>query len=116
MLYLVGLLTCVAIVAAVEWRTDEDLVTLTVIVAASFGAGLLRPHAFWLSGILLGACPAGLNIFTRLTGLRPIYETQAQAVSHGLVYGLSLLVLAVPAVLAAAIGAFASRAFRASRS
>lgn len=107
--YGLALAAAVAVLAALEWRTDEDLVTLMVLAATSFAMGALRPRLFWLSALVLGGVVPALNVFTTLTGLRPIYETAAQAAAHGVAYGLSLGVLVIPALVAAALGAMLRR-------
>jgi hypothetical protein len=106
-LYLMALAGAGLAVGTFEWRTDEAMVTLAVLVMASGGLGALRPRLFWASALVLGSVVAILNLFTTLTGLRPIYESAAEAKAHGAAYGISLAVLIVPALAAAAIGAAA---------
>jgi hypothetical protein len=102
----IAALGCAALaIGTFEWRTDEDVVTLAVLVTASCALGALRPRLFWLSGLALGSVVAILNLFTVLTGIRPIYESAAEAKSHGAGYDVSLAVLIAPALAAAAIGA-----------
>jgi hypothetical protein len=103
--YLLALGCAVLAVGTFEWRTDEDAVTLAVLVTASCALGALRPRLFWLSGLAVGSVVAILNQLTELTGLRPIYESAAEAKAHGAAYGISLAVLIVPALAASAMGA-----------
>jgi hypothetical protein len=103
--YQVALSFAVLAVGTCEWRTDEPTVTLAVLAALSGGLGALRPRLFWLSGLAVGSVVAILNLFTVLTGIRPGYEPLFEAKSHGAAYDVSLAVLVVPALVAAAIGA-----------
>jgi hypothetical protein len=114
MAYLACLVLGVAVVALCEWRTDEDLITLGVLAVASFAAGAVRPSLFWLSGLVLGLVVPGLNLLTTLTGWRPVYETAAQAGAHGVGYALSLMILVLPALVFAGLGALARWALRRS--
>jgi hypothetical protein len=107
--YLMALGCAALVIGFFEWRTDEDAVTLMVLVTASGALGALRPGLFWLSALALGSVVAVLNLFTTLTGLRPVYETAAQAKAHGVAYGVSLAILIVPALAAAGVGAFVRR-------
>jgi hypothetical protein len=112
--YLLALGCAVLAVGTFEWRTDEDAVTLAVLVTASGALGAIRPRLFWVSALAVGSVVAILNLFTTLTGLRPIYESAAEAKTHGAAYGLSLALLIVPALAAAAIGAAVSTGVRRS--
>jgi hypothetical protein len=107
--YLATLVCAVLVVGVFEWRTDEDTVTLLVLLTASCGLGALRPKLFWLTAIAVGSVIAALNLLTAVTGFRPIYETAAQTQAHSTAYGVSLMVLVLPALAAAALGAFVRR-------
>ena len=103
-LYPVAVAGCVIAVATTEWRTDEDMVTLVVLVASGLILGWLQPRLFALSGVLLGLIVPLINLLTLMSGLRPAYETPGQAASHGLVYVISLLILIIPAMAGALLG------------
>jgi hypothetical protein len=104
MIYFTGLLLSLALVANMEWRTDEATVTMAVLLVASLALGWFRPRLFLLSGVVLGLAVAAINQFTLLTGIRPNYESAAEASTHHLGYVLSLAVLVIPAVIAAFVG------------
>jgi hypothetical protein len=104
MTYVVGLLLSLAIVATMEWRTDEAPLTLGALLVVCLALGWYRPRLFLLSGLVVGLVVAALNLFTLLTGIRPGYEAAAEANAHHLGYVLSLAILVIPAVIAAFIG------------
>lgn len=108
MSYLAGLFLSLAIVANMEWRTDEDLITMAAIVVSSAVLGSLWPRRFLLSGLLLGLVVPAVNVFTLVTGVRPQYETDAKANGHTALFVVSLAVLVLPAIVAACIGRIAS--------
>ena len=99
-LYLFGVGAGVGAVTVFEWRTDEDTITLGVILLASLILGALRARAFWLTGIVLGASVYAIDLFARVSGLHPIYEHAAKTPADP-----TTLVLVVPALVAAGIGA-----------
>ena len=111
-MYVTSLFCDVLFLEVFEWRTDEDSITLIMLALTIFGMGALQPSCFWLSAVLLGRVVTVLNLVTRVTGLRPVYETVGRAHAHGVAYGASLLILVVPALAAAGIGAIVRRAVR----
>jgi hypothetical protein len=112
--YAIALLAAAGVVGGFEWRTDEDLVTLAVLVAASFALGFFRPRRFWISGIIVGLVVPALGLLTLVTGVRPVYETASQAAAHGANYVLSLILLALPALLLAWLGSLVGARARAA--
>lgn len=92
-----------------EWHTDEDLVTLAMLLTIAGVLGLARPNRFIVSGVLLGLSLSFAHALTLLfPGLRPGYE--AAPLSAGVT--ASLAVLIVPSLIAAAIGARVARHLR----
>ena len=112
MFYAAALLLAVAIVAGFEWSTDEAIVTMGVLILASAAMGWFRPSRFLVSGVALGLVVSAIATMCWLTGVRPGYESAVEAASHRGVYAASLLVLQVPALVAAALGRLAGRASR----
>jgi hypothetical protein len=102
--YLAALLVALVIVAGTEWSTDEDIFTMLIIILASASLGWLRPRLFALSALAVGLVVPAIAVFSQLTGLHPEYETAIEAASHGAHYVASLLVLVIPAFLAAFAG------------
>jgi hypothetical protein len=109
-LYLFALAVGIALVGFFEWRTDEATVTLSVILLASLILGALKARAFWLTGVLIGATVYAVDLFARLSGLHPIYEHAARTPADP-----TTLVLMVPALIAAAVGAGLSALVRPKR-
>jgi hypothetical protein len=110
--YAIALLAAVAALAGFEWRTDEEIITLAVLIASSFALGAFRPRLFWLSGIAIGLVVPALALLTLVAGIRPIYETASQAAAHGTNYVLSLIVLVLPAILLAWLGSLIGKQVR----
>jgi hypothetical protein len=104
MRYALVLLTVLAAVAFMECSTDEDMVTMPTILAAGGLLGFLFRRHFLLSGVLVGLVVPTVALFSQKTGWHPAYETASVAASHGPRYAASLLILVIPAIIAAAIG------------
>jgi len=109
--YAAALLLAMAIVAGCEWSTDEPIITMGVLILTSASMGWFRPKKFLVSGVDLGLVVPAIAVFSWLTGVRPGYEGAAEAASHRLAYAASLLVLLVPALIAAALGKLAGSAW-----
>ena len=106
MRYVFTLVPALAVVAFVEWSTDEDMMTMLIICVASCALGVLFPRMLLLSGLLIGLVVPAIAVVSQATAWHPGYETAAQAARHHLGYAVSLTVLIVPAIIAAALGSF----------
>jgi hypothetical protein len=113
--YAAALLVALAIVAGAEWSTDEDMFTMLTIIVASASLGWLRPRQFALSGIAVGLVVPAIAVASQLTDVHPAYETATEAASHGARYAASLLLLVVPACVAAFVGRLAGSRVRTVR-
>jgi hypothetical protein len=102
--YFAALLFGIGLVAGAEWLTDEDMVTMMVLLLASGSLGWFMPRLFAISGVAVGLVVPGIAVFSQSTGLHPGYETARQAAAHGPSYAASLLILIGPALLAAFFG------------
>lgn len=90
-----------ALIVFFEWRTDEETITLAVIVASAAVCGFVRPRLFWVAGIVLGVAVAAADVTMGLTGWLPRYAAKPPTLGGS----ISLVVLAVPSLIGAAIGA-----------
>ena len=109
--YAAALLSGVGLMTAYEWTADESRVTVMVLGLVAMALGALRPRRALLSGVLVGLVVAGVIGFEALSGLRPAYEMRAQT----LVGSLRWLILLLPALSAAALGALIGRRLRSVR-
>lgn len=107
MRYAAALIAALVMVAGVEWSTDEDLITMFTLIIASTALGCLRPRLFAVSGLLVGLVVPAVAVFSQIAGVRPAYESAAEAASHGVRYEASLLILVLPALVGAFIGRLA---------
>lgn len=98
-----------AVVTWTEWRTDEVTVVLALLVAISFACGLAWPRRALLSGAVLGLAMPLAHVITEALGrFRPSYMFEAPSVS----WAAQLLVLVVPALVAAGAGALLRQSTR----
>lgn len=102
--YLMALLIGCGSVAMSEWRTDEDIITMTTLLAASFILGFYRPRLFVLSAICVGSVVALVSLFSLLTGYQPVYRAGADQVGGSLADAASMLVLIGATLPAAWLG------------
>jgi hypothetical protein len=102
--YFAALLFAIALVGGTEWSTDEDTVTMLVLLLASGSLGWFRPRMFAVSGIAVGLVVPAIAVFSQSTGAHPRYETVRQAAAHSPSYAASLLILIAPALVAAFVG------------
>ena len=68
-----------------------------------------------ISGVGIGVVVAAVAIVSQLSGRYPAYESPAEAATHGASYAASLLILVVPASIAAFCGRWMGRAALATR-
>lgn len=108
MRYALVLITVLAAVAFMECSTNEDMVTMLTILAAGGLLGFLFRRRFLLSGVLVGLVVPTMAVFSQSTGWHPAYETASVAARHGPQYAVSLFILVIPAVIAAALGGWLS--------
>jgi hypothetical protein len=109
MRYLAMLIWVLAAVAATEWSTDEVTITMLVILVSGGLMGWLFPRRFLLSGVAIGMVVPAIAIFSQASGWHPGYETSAETARHGAQYAASLLILIVPALIAALCGRWIAR-------
>jgi hypothetical protein len=109
MRYSLFLTSALATVVLVECSTDEDVVTMLTILVAGGILGSVGPHRWLLSGVLVGLVVPAVAAFSQVTGWHPSYEAASAAAKHGPRYAASLLVLVVPALIAAATGSWLGR-------
>lgn len=102
--YRIALLIGCGLVAMSEWRTDEDIITMTTLLAASFILGFYRPRLFILSAICVGSVVALFSMFSLLTGYQPVYRAGADQGGGSLAGAASMLVLIGAALPAAWLG------------
>lgn len=107
--YLSALLIASAAVAISEWRTDEDIITMSVLLLVSFGLGFYRPRLFFWSAVVTGSVVALLGLLSQVTGLQPVYSDGAAGGNGGVAQPATMLVLIVPALVAAFAGRLAAR-------
>ena len=101
LVYSAALLAGVGLMTAYEWRTDENPATVVVLALIATPLGALRPRRALLSGALVGLVVTGVIGFEAVSGIRPAYEARAQTLLHSLHW----MVLLVPALAAATLGA-----------
>jgi hypothetical protein len=100
----------VVAVAVVLWtdRSASDIsnqATLLVLLVAAAALGFAAPRRFWVAGLVVGAAiPAAHIVYATLGPALP-YEAEPAGVGGA----ASLLVLIVPAMIAAYLGALAVR-------
>lgn len=111
-LYLLAMGFGVALVALLEWRTDEDTVTLSVILLSSLALGAMRARSFWVAGLLIGASVFLADLFAQVIGQHPIYVHTAKPFAAD----PSTLALIGPALIASAMGAGIAKLVRSGRS
>jgi hypothetical protein len=102
--YLLALLIGCGLVAMSEWRTDEDIITMTTLLVASFILGFYRPRLFILSAICVGSVVAMVSLLSLLTGYQPVYQAGAGQGGGSLTDAASMLVLIGAALPAAWLG------------
>jgi len=98
--YPAGLALAVGAVGLYQWRSDEGLVTVLVLSGLGLLLGFLRPSRFVVSGLVLGAVVATVNVFETLSGIRPVYEIH----SHSLTHDVFWLVLVLPTLASSTLG------------
>ena len=101
LVYAAALLTGLEAMAAYEWSTDESRGTVIVLALIAASLGALRPRQALLSGALVGLVVTCVIGFEAVSGVRPAYELRAQS----LLQSLHWMVLLVPALPSAALGA-----------
>jgi hypothetical protein len=112
--YVVALILAVGVLVTVDrWGSSDDAGQVSLAVLLLFGAvlGFAAPRWAWLAGLVVGAAIAVANM---------VYLTWGPARAHpiepgGLAGAATLLVLIVPAMLAAYLGAGAAWLLRRSR-
>lgn len=102
--YMIALLISCGLVAISEWRTDEDIITITTLLAASFILGFYRPRLFVLSAICVGSVVTMVSLLSLLTGYQPVYQAGAGQGGGSLTDAASMLVLMGAALPAAWLG------------
>jgi hypothetical protein len=105
--YLVAVAVAVVALVGVD-RSSSDIanqVSLLVLLLAAAGLGFGRPRTAWFSGIVVGSCLAVAHGIYQASGSSLPYPMHPP----GWVGAASLLVLLVPAVGAAYVGAAVSR-------
>jgi hypothetical protein len=102
--YLMALLIGCGLVAMSEWRTDEDIITMTTLLAASFILGFYKLRLFVLSAICVGSVVAMVSVLSLLTGYQPVYQAGAGQDEGSLADAASMLVLIGAALPAAWLG------------
>jgi hypothetical protein len=110
--YLAALLFATALVGGTEWFTDEDLLTMSVILLASGYLGWFMPKLFAVSGLAVGLVVPTIAVFSQLSGVHPAYESTLQAAAHGPSYAAGLFMLIGPALIAAFVGRSLARVRR----
>lgn len=108
--YVAALTLGVLLMIAHQWVADEGLGTLACLGAVSLTLGLIRPRRSWTSGGVIGLIVAAVLAFELVSGVRPPYEHDGQTLGECLHWS----VLAIPALLAAGIGAWLRRRFDAA--
>ncbi len=109
--YPVALLFGLGLMTAYEWSADESRITVMVLGLVAMALGALRPRRALLSGVLVGLVVAGVIGFEALSGLRPAYEMRTQTFIGSLYW----LILLLPALSSAALGALIGRRLRSAR-
>jgi hypothetical protein len=112
--YVAGLLLAMGLVGLFNWRADESGVDMGVLVLSSGLLGLVLPRRAWLSGLLVGLVIFLQSVFAAVTCLHPIWEKTPALLQRD--PDLGLLVLVLPALLAALLGGWiGGKTFRRSR-
>lgn len=102
------LLLAMGLVGLFNWRVDEGGVDMGILLVCSVAVGVALAKRAWLGGLLVGLVIPMQSVFSALTGLRPVFEKGAALAPRG--PDFTLLVLVIPAVLAALFGGWAGRA------
>lgn len=102
--YMIALLIGCCLVAISEWRTDEDIITMTTLLLVSSVLGFFRPKLFILSAICVGSVVAMVSLFSLLTGYQPVYQAGADQIGGSLGDAASMLVLIGASLPAAWLG------------
>lgn len=87
--------------AWVDFHNNEPQAPMLVIVIGSFILGAIRPHQAWLWGLIIGLCMPAAHLIGPHIGMHPIDAGTAGTTSGA----LSLIVLAIPAIICAYLGA-----------
>jgi hypothetical protein len=110
--YAAALLLAMGLVGLFNWRVDEGGVDMGVLILCSAAAGAALRKRAWLGGLLVGLVIPAQSVFSAMTGLHPAFEKGPSVLRPD----PSLLVLVVPALLAALMGGWISRVlFRLAR-
>lgn len=111
--YPLGIVLVGGVLVAID-RSPSDVANQATLLILALGAALLgavAPRRAWLSGILLGGCLGAAHAAYLLTGTKLPYPMSPS----GWAGPLTLLVLLVPALLAARAGAAVSTAVQRRR-
>jgi hypothetical protein len=102
-----GVVAAGALAGLVDWSPSDmaSQATLLVLLLASAGLGFAVPSGRLATGLVLGSAVALLHLVSLGLGLAPPYRMEPPGVAGA----LSLLVLVVPATLAALAGGAARR-------
>jgi hypothetical protein len=112
--YVVALIAAVGVLVTVDrvgTSDDAGQVSLAVLLLAGASLGFAAPRWAWLAGLVVGAAIAVANMVYVIWGPAPAHPIKP----GGLTGAATLLVLIVPGVLAAYLGAGAARVWRRSR-
>jgi hypothetical protein len=111
--YAAGLACAVVILVMVD-RSPSDIAnqaSLLVLLLTAGGLGLTRPRRAWLAGLVIGSCLAAAHAAYLVWGVELPYPMSPS----GWVGALSLLLLLLPAFVAAYTGAAIRRAIQRRR-
>ncbi len=106
--YRLALAAGLGAIGAYEWSADENLLTVILVSLITLGLAALQPRQAMRSGVLIGVTVAAIVGFEAASGIRPAYEAHTQTLASSLYW----LVLLVPALCAAALGARLGRRLR----
>ncbi len=106
--YAAALLAGAVLMTGVEWSMDEGRATVLALSLISLSLGVLRPRRALLSGAFVGLVVAGVIGFEAASGIQPTYETRTQTLASSLFW----VVLLVPALPSAVLGALIGRRLR----
>jgi hypothetical protein len=105
--YVLGLIAAVAVLVGVDrigTSDDSGMVSLAVLLLASAVLGFAAPRWAWLSGLVLGAAIALADLTYATVGPAPAHPMSPAGVTGA----ATMLVLIVPALVAAYLGAGAA--------